>query len=141
MLIYKLEIEITGNDWERTEYYFFKSYDEREEFKKKYKKGEHIPTMSSIHCFDEDTVYERIKDEMTISQYEDLFNTNLKANNKLDLEDLQTGMIVWNETQGEYQRVRYISTHDLKDYHWCDGWGNNIESDELYNYCKGVNND
>lgn len=141
MLIYKLEIEITGNDWERTEYYFFKSYDEREEFKKKYKKGEHIPTISSIHCFDEDTVYERIKDEMTISQYEDLFNTNLKANNKLDLEDLQTGMIVWNETQGEYQRVRYISTHDLKDYHWCDGWGNNIESDELYNYCKGVNND
>lgn len=134
MLIYKLEIEITGNDWERTEYYFFKSYDEREEFKKKYKKGEYIPTISSIHCFDEDTVYERIKDEMTISQYEDLFNTNLKANNKLELEDLETGMTVWNETQGEYQRVRYISTRDLKSYHWCDGWGNNVESDELYNY-------
>ena len=62
MLIYKLEVEITGNDWERTEYYFFKSYDEREEFKKKYKKehiknGEYIPTISSIHCFDEDTVF------------------------------------------------------------------------------------
>lgn len=146
MLIYKLEVEITGNDWERTEYYFFKSYDEREEFKKKYKKehiknGEYIPTISSIHCFDEDIVYEQIKDEMTISQYEDLFNTNLKANNKLELEDLKTGMTIWNETQGEYQRVRYISTHDLKNYHWCDGWGNDIESDELYNYCKGVNND
>lgn len=139
MLIYKLEIEIIGNDWERTEYYFFKSYDEREEFKKKYEKehtknGEYIPTISSIHYFDEDTVYERIKDEMTISQYEDLFNTNLKANNKLELEDLETGMTVWNETQGEYQRVRYISTRNLKGYHWCDGWGNDIENDELYNY-------
>lgn len=36
---------------------------------------------------------------MTISQYEDLFNTNLKANNKLELEDLETRMTVWNETQ------------------------------------------
>lgn len=143
MLIYKLEVNITGDDWERDETYFFKSYDEREEFKKEYKKNytkddEYIPTISSICCWDEDTVYERIKDEMTISQYEELFNTNLKANNKLELEDLKTGMTVWNETQGEYQRVRYISTHDLKDYHWCDGWGNNIQNDELYNYCKGV---
>lgn len=139
MLIYKLEIEITGDDWEREETYFFKSYDEREEFKKEYKKnhtkdGKYIPTISSICCWDEDTVYERIKDEMTIDQYEDLFNTNLKANNKLELEELETGMTVWNETQGEYQRVRYISTRDLKDYHWCDGWGNDIENDELYNY-------
>lgn len=146
MLIYKLEVEITGDDWERTEFYFFKSYDEREEFKKEYEKehtknGEYIPTISSINYYDEDTVYEQVKYEMTIGQYEKLFNTNLKANNKLELEDLKTGMTVWNETQGEYQRVRYISTHDLKDYHWCDGWGNNIESDELYNYCKGVNND
>lgn len=141
MLIYKLEIEITGNDWERTEYYFFKSYDEREEFKKKYEKdhtknGEYVLNISNICYWEEENDYENIKSEMTIDQYEDLFNTNLKANNKLELEDLKTGMIVWNETQGEYQRVRYISTHDLKDYHWCDEWGNNVESDELYNYCK-----
>lgn len=71
---------------------------------------------------------------MTISQYETLFQTNLKPNKKLSLEDLSTGMIVWNETQREYQRIRYISTHDLADYHFCDGWGNNIEKDDLYNY-------
>ena len=139
MLIYKLEVEITGDDWERTEFYFFKSYDEREEFKKKYEKehtknGEYIPTISSIHYYNEDNDYENIKSEMTIDQYEDLFNTNLKANNKLELEELETGMTVWNETQGEYQRVRYISPHNLKGYHWCDGWGNDIENDELYNY-------
>lgn len=139
MLIYKLEVEITGDDWERTEFYFFKSYDEREEFKNKYKKdhtknGEYIPNITSICYWEEDNVYENIKSEMTINQYEDLFNTNLKANNKLELEELETGMTVWNETQGEYQRVRYISTRDLKDYHWCDGWGNDIENDELYNY-------
>lgn len=147
MLIYKLEIEITGNDWERTEYYFFKSYDEREEFKNKYKKdhtknGEYVLNITNICYWEEDNDYEKIKDEMTISQYEDLFNTNLKANNKLELEDLKTGMTVWNETQGEYQRVRYISPRNLKGYHWCDGWGNNVESDELYNYCKGnIEND
>lgn len=139
MLIYKLEVEITGDDWERTEFYFFKSYDEREKFKNKYKKdhtknGEYIPNITSICYWEEDNVYENIKSEMTINQYEDLFNTNLKANNKLELEELETGMTVWNETQGEYQRVRYISTRDLKDYHWCDGWGNDIENDELYNY-------
>lgn len=139
MLIYKLEVEITGDDWERTEFYFFKSYDEREVFKNKYKKdhtknGEYIPNITSICYWEEDNVYENIKSEMTINQYEDLFNTNLKANNKLELEELETGMTVWNETQGEYQRVRYISTRDLKDYHWCDGWGNDIENDELYNY-------
>lgn len=140
MLIYKLEVEITGDDWERTEFYFFKSYDERENFKKKHKEehhnknGEYIPNITSIYYWEEDNVYENIKSEMTINQYEDLFNTNLKANNKLELEELETGMTVWNETQGEYQRVRYISTRDLKDYHWCDGWGNDIENDELYNY-------
>lgn len=79
MIIYKLEIEIIGDDWEDTEFYFFKSYDEREEFKKKYEKehtknGEYIPTISSIHYHNEDTVFERVKDEMTIEQYENLFN-------------------------------------------------------------------
>lgn len=83
MLIYKLEVEIIGDDWERTEFYFFKSYDEREEFKKEYEKvytknGEYIPTISSIHYFNEDTVYERVKYEMTISQYEKLFNTKIE---------------------------------------------------------------
>ena len=139
MLIYKLEVEITGDDWERTEFYFFKSYDEREEFKKEYEKehtknGEYIPNIISICYWEKDTVYEKVKDSMTIDQYEELFHTELKPNNKLKLEDLHEDMYVWNETQGEYQRVRYISTHDLKDYHYCDGWGNNIENDELYNY-------
>ena len=140
MIIWKLEIDIIGDDWERTENYFFKTQDEAKAFKEHYERtntkadGSYIPTIYSINYYFEENDFNNLKDEMTISQYEDLFNTNLKANNKLELEDLETGMTVWNETQGEYQRVRYISTRDLKDYHWCDGWGNDIESDELYNY-------
>ena len=147
MIIWKLEIDIIGDDWERTENYFFKTQDEAKAFKEHYERtntkadGSYIPNISSIAYYFEENDFNNLKDEMTISQYEDLFNTNLKANNKLELDDLKTGMTIWNETQGEYQRVRYISTHDLKNYHWCDGWGNDIESDELYNYCKGVNND
>lgn len=68
-------------------------------------------------------------------KYKDETLTQKQCINKM-LEGLETGMTVWSETQGEYQRVRYISTRDLKAYHWCDGWGNNVESDELYNYCK-----
>ena len=140
MIIWKLEIDIIGDDWERTENYFFKTQDEAKAFKEHYERtnikadSSYIPTICSIDYYFEENDFNNLKDEMTISQYEDLFNTNLKANNKLELEDLETGMTVWNETQAEYQRVRYISTHDLKDYHWCDGWGNDIESDELYNY-------
>lgn len=140
MIIWKLEIEITGDDWENTEKYFFKTIEETKTFQEKYEKehtkddGSYIPTISSIEYYFEENDFNNLKDEMTILDYENLFNTKLKPNNKLSIDELETGMIVWNETQGEYQRVRYISTHDLKDYHWCDGWGNDIESDELYNY-------
>ena len=147
MIIWKLEINIQGDDWENIENYFFKTGDETKAFKERYEKehtkddGSYIPTISSIEYYFEENDFNNLKNEMTILDYENLFNTKLKPNDKLSIDDLETGMTVWNETQGEYQRVRYISTHDLKDYHWCDGWGNDIESDELYNYCKGVNND
>ena len=147
MIIWKLEINIQGDDWENTENYFFKTEDEAEAFKWQYEKehakgdGSYIPNSSSITYYFEENDFNNLKNEMTISDYENLFNTKLKPNGKLSIDDLKTGMTIWNETQGEYQRVRYISTHDLKNYHWCDGWGNDIESDELYNYCKGVNND
>ena len=147
MIIWKLEIEITGDDWENTEKYFFKTIEETKAFQEKYEKGHtkddgsYIPTISSITYYFEENDFNNLKDEMTILDYENLFNTKLKPNGKLSVDDLETGMTVWSETQGEYQRVRYISTHDLKNYHCCDGWGNDIESDELYNYCKGVNND
>lgn len=147
MIIWKLEINIQGDGWENTENYFFKTKDEAEAFKGQYEKehtkddGSYIPNISSIAYYFEENDFNNLKDEMTISDYENLFNTKLKPNGKLSVDDLKTGMTIWNETQGEYQRVRYISTHDLKNYHWCDGWGNDIESDELYNYCKGVNND
>ena len=147
MIIWKLEINIQGDDWENIENYFFKTGDEAKAFKERYEKehtkddGSYIPTISSIEYYFEENDFNNLKNEMTILDYENLFNTKLKPNGKLSIDDLETGMTVWNETQGEYQRVRYISTHDLKNYHWCDGWGNDIESDELYNYCKGVNND
>lgn len=140
MIICKLQIDIFGDDWENTENYFFKTKAEAEAFKEQYDRintkpdGSYIPTISSIDYYFEENDFNNLKNEMTIANYENLFDTKLKPNNKLELEDLETGMTVWNETQGEYQRVRYISTRDLKDYHWCDGWGNDIENDELYNY-------
>ena len=123
MIIWKLEIEITGDDWENTEKYFFKTIEETKTFQEKYEKehtkddGSYIPTISSIEYYFEENDFNNLKDEMTILDYENLFNTKLKPNNKLSIDELETGMIVWNETQGEYQRVRYISTHDLKNYH------------------------
>ena len=36
MIIWKLEIEITGDDWENTEKYFFKTNDEAKAFKEQY---------------------------------------------------------------------------------------------------------
>ena len=140
MIICKLEIDITGNDWERIEKYFFKTEDEAKSFKVEYEKehtradGSYIPTISSIDYYYEENDYKNLKNEMTILDYENLFNTKLKPNGKLSVDDLETGMTVWNETQGEYQRVRYITTNKLGEYHWCDGWGNIIENDDLYYY-------
>ena len=140
MIICKLEIDITGDDWERIEKYFFKTEDEAKSFKVEYEKehtranGSYIPTISSIDYYYEENDFNNLKDEMTILDYENLFNTKLKPNNKLSADNLETGMTVWNETQGEYQRVRYITTNKLREYHWCDGWGNIIEDDDLYYY-------
>ena len=77
-VIYKLEIEIIGYDWENTEIYFFKTANELETFIKEYDQqhtnnGKYIPTISSIHYNAEDTILEREKHIMTISQYEELF--------------------------------------------------------------------
>lgn len=62
-----------------------------------------------------------------------------KVNRRVYAEDLKTDMWVWNETQQEYQKVRYVCVSKLGKYHWCDGWGNVIENDELYLYQKGDN--
>lgn len=71
---------------------------------------------------------------MTIADYELLFDTIIKSNNKLSVDDLKEGMFVWNETESIYQRVRYMRPARSKDYRWCDGWGNIIEGDDLYSY-------
>lgn len=44
-----------------------------------------------------------------------------KVNRRVYAEDLETDMWVWNETQQEYQKVRYICVSKLGKYHWCDG--------------------
>ena len=140
MIIWKLEIEITGDDWENTEKYFFKTIDEAKAFQEQYDRintredGSYIPTISSICYYFEENDFNNFKYEMNIATYQKLFNTTLKPNNKLSLDDLKDNMFVWNETQDEYQRIRYISTGKKREYHWCDGWGNIIEQDELYNY-------
>ena len=141
MIIWKLEIEITGDDWENTEKYFFKTIDEAKAFQEKYEKGHtkddgsYIPTISSICYYFEENEFNNLKHEMSVTDYEILFNTTLKSNQKLSLQDLEEDMFVWNETQREYQRIRYISIgKERKHHYWCDDWGNIIEQDELYNY-------
>lgn len=138
MIICKLQIDIFGDDWENTENYFFKTKAEAEAFKEQYERtntkvdGSYIPTICSIDYYFEENDFNNLKHEMTIADYESLFNTELKPNNKLSLDDLKEGMFVWNETVEEYQRIRYILTG--KDYHWCDGYGNIIEYNDLYSY-------
>ena len=39
MIIWKLEINIQGDDWENTEKYFFKTIEETKAFQEKYEKG------------------------------------------------------------------------------------------------------
>ena len=57
MIIWKLEIEITGDDWENTEKYFFKTNDEAKAFKELYEKehtnpdGSYVPTISCIEYY------------------------------------------------------------------------------------------
>lgn len=65
-----------------------------------------------------------------------LVKNNVILNERLTPDDLKTNMWVWNETQWEYQRVRYICPKKLGEYHWCDGWGNVVENDELWIYKK-----
>lgn len=140
MIICKLECNIQGDDWDRLETYFFKTKDEAEAFKEQYEKehtkadGSYIPTISSIHYGYTEDDFNNFKDEMTVADYEELFNMDLKPNNKLSLDDLETGMFVWNKTQSEYQRVRCIRSSKFKSYHWCGNRGNIIMNDELYNY-------
>ena len=60
MIIWKLEIEIIGDDWENTEKYFFKTIEETKAFQEKYEKGHtkddgsYIPTISSIEYYFEE---------------------------------------------------------------------------------------
>lgn len=60
-------------------------------------------------------------------------------NKRVFEDDFREGMWVWNETQKEYQCLRYCYFSKLKEYRWCDGWGNVIEDDELwlYNFLNG----
>lgn len=138
MIIWKLEIHIQGDDWEDIGNYFFKTKEEAEAFKEQYDRintksdGSYIPTISSIDYYFEENDFNNLKNEMTIANYENLFDTKLKPNNKLSLYDLKEGMFVWNETEANYKRIRYI--HTGKDYYWCDDYGNIVENDELYNY-------
>ena len=57
MIIWKLEINIQGDDWEDTGNYFFKTKDEAEAFKTQYDRvntnsdGSYVPTISSIEYY------------------------------------------------------------------------------------------
>ena len=67
MIIWKLEIEITGDDWENTEKYFFKTIEETKAFQEKYEKGHtkddgsYIPTISSITYYFEKNEFNNYK--------------------------------------------------------------------------------
>lgn len=121
---------------------FFNTPDEAITYKdllaENYKKDKMIfPHTLDVEFTIEEVSYNEVKNIMTIEQYERLFSINLESNERLCPENLCDNKFVWNETEQTYQRVRYIYSNRHNKYCLCDGYGNNIENDELYTYRLG----
>ena len=43
-------------------------------------------------------------------------------------------ILCYNTKTNRKVRFKRCTNHDRKDYHWSDGWGNDVENDDLYNY-------
>lgn len=129
MKIWKLRCIVSNEHDYNIETFYFIDQIKAEKFKDTYagsKNTQHI-------AFDLlDVEFEDIKDSLTISQYEKLFNTHIDANYRLSIADFKERMWVWNNTEEVYQRLRYVLKKD--DYHWVDSYGRIIENDEIYRY-------
>lgn len=138
MKLWKLECHVNGHTYDTVEIFYFKTEEEAVVYKLKHEKdnkvsdGTWISGIALIKYILDECDYEEIKDTLTIEQYERLFNTSIKANNKLHIDDFEEGMWVWNQTESTYQQLRYICKG--KDYRWVDSWGNIIENDDIYFY-------
>jgi len=84
MTIYKLTIETTIEyEYEEIKIIFYLTKEDMkkdiEKIKTKHMKkdGSWIPNISSMRFYEEEVSFEDVKDEMTIAQYEKLFNTTI----------------------------------------------------------------
>ena len=84
MTIYQLQIGVIGFEWDRLYHHFFKTAQERENFKEQYEKdntgedGEYIPNVQAIYYSYSNKDFKSLKNTMTIAQYEQLFDTDIE---------------------------------------------------------------
>lgn len=82
MIIYKVEVETIGDDWQTYSNHFFLTYEETQTFIEHYeethrKDDEYIPTIKSIYYYTDSNDFEKYKHQMSISDYENLFNKTI----------------------------------------------------------------
>ena len=130
MNLWELKCIINGVDYIDIEFHYFLTKELAEQFKITFKKS-NLENCSIEYQLNK-VKYEDIKCKLTITQYEELFKTTIESNAKLTVDDFKEGMWVWNDTEGVYQQLRYILIKN--DYCWVDGYGRNIENDDIYRY-------
>lgn len=81
MKYYRLGIHMQIEyEYEKDEVYFFRTLQEAENFKNEYDKinrgedGSYIPNIDFIEYNIDEVPYERLKSEITVSQFEEMFN-------------------------------------------------------------------
>ena len=84
MTLYILDIQITIEyEFDERETHFFLTPEDRDSYRESYLKGhtredgKYIPNINSIDFYEREHDFEDVKDEMTIEQFEELFNVRL----------------------------------------------------------------
>lgn len=128
MLIYKVErVKKLNKLYNEIKMFFFKTREDADKFINRDKQ-----IHSNVDYYFEENTFDGLKKEMTISDYEKLFNTTVMSNHKLLPYELKEGLHLWDQTEEKYINTRYIQIG--KDYYYGDDFGNIIEDDELYFY-------
>lgn len=69
-LYFELEVNTWSYDWERTEYYYFKTKSEAESYQKEISDG----YRGSIKFFINELTFNELKESITVSDFEELFS-------------------------------------------------------------------
>ena len=97
MNIYRLAVDMTFEyQYDECEMYYFLTKEaresKREELKQYYirEDGSYLPNLTSIRFYDAEYDFEQLKDEMTIEQFEELFNVRLIVESDNGIVQLNT---------------------------------------------------